>query len=211
MLCTNDTQLQSACFRQTQQGYAANLTTPAYFNPLNVLSRYIPPNFKTGYVQSTRLDVQRQLPCGVLADLAYVGNKSTHLQILADYNQATPCMLAGVTCGNLQARRPVSNFAGIEIAYGEGSANYNSLQFKLEKRATQGLYLLNSFTWGRLRYLLRPPRDGKRRQLARELCQPEPGLRSGRIRSAGGGHPLRASMTCRTVMAVGGGRYRPAS
>ena len=151
VLCTNDTQLQSSCFRQTQQGYAANLTTPAYFNPLNVLSRYIPPNFKTGYVQQYQVGIQRQLPGGVLADIAYVGNKSTHLQVLADYNQANPCIAgSGVTCGNLQARRPVSNFAGIEIAYGAGSANYNSLQFKLEKRATHGLYLLNSFTWGRI-------------------------------------------------------------
>ena len=151
VLCTNDTQLQSSCFRQTQQGYAANLTTPAYFNPLNVLSRYIPSNFKTGYVQQYQIGVQQQFPWGVLADLAYVGNKSTHLQVLADYNQATPCIAGGgVTCGNLQARRPVSNFAGIEIAYGAGSANYNSLQFKLEKRATHGLYLLNSFTWGRI-------------------------------------------------------------
>jgi hypothetical protein len=150
-LCLNDTQLQSACFRQTQQGYAANLTTPAYFNPLNVLSRYIPPNFRTGYVQQYQIGIQQQLPYGVLADLAYVGNKATHLQVLADYNQATPCIAGGgVTCGNLQARRPVSNFAGIEIAYGAGSANYNSLQFKLEKRASKGLYLLNSFTWGRI-------------------------------------------------------------
>ena len=151
VLCTNDTQLQSACFRQTQQGYAANLTTPAYFNPLNTLSRYIPRNFKTGYVQSYQLDVQRQLPYGVVADVAYVGNKATHLQVLADYNQATPCVPgSGVTCGNLQSRRPVSNFGGIEIAYGEGSANYNALQFKLEKRASQGLYLLNSFTYSRV-------------------------------------------------------------
>jgi TonB-dependent Receptor Plug Domain. len=151
VLCTNDAQLQSTCFRQTQQGYAANLTTPAYFNPLNVLSRYIPPNFKTGYVQQYQAGIQRQLPWGILADLAYVGNKSTHLQVLGDYNQATPCVAGGgVTCGNLQSRRPVSNFGGIEIAYGAGSANYNSLQFKLEKRATHGLYLLNSFTWGRI-------------------------------------------------------------
>ncbi|WP_035359075.1 TonB-dependent receptor [Edaphobacter aggregans] len=148
-LCTNDTQLQSACFRQTQQGYAANLTTPAYFNPLNVLSRYIPPSFKTGYVQQYQVGIQQQLPYGILADLSYVGNKSTHLQVLADYNQATPCT-AATGCGSLQARRPVSNFAGIEIAYGAGSANYNSLQFKLEKRASHGLYLLNSFTWGRI-------------------------------------------------------------
>jgi hypothetical protein len=148
-LCANDTQLQSACFRQTQQGYAANLTTPAYFNPLNVLSRYIPPNFKTGYVQQYQVGVQQQLPYGVVADIAYVGNKATHLQVLGDYNQATPCV-AATGCGNLQSRRPVSNFAGIEIAYGAGSANYNSLQFRLEKRASHGLYLLNSFTWGRI-------------------------------------------------------------
>ena len=147
VLCQNDTQLQSSCFRQTQQGYAANLTTPAYFNPLNVLSRYIPPNFKTGYVQQYQAGIQQQLPHGIVADLAYVGNKSTHLQVLADYNQATPCV---GTCGNLQSRRPISNFAGIEIAYGEGSANYNSLQFRIEKRAQHGLYLLNSFTWGRI-------------------------------------------------------------
>jgi hypothetical protein len=151
VLCANDTQLQSACFRQTQQGYAANLTTPAYFNPLNVLSRYIPPNFRTGYVQQYQIGIQQQLPHGIVADLAYVGNKATHLQVLGDYNQATPCIAgAGVTCGNLQARRPVSNFAGIEIAYGAGSANYNSMQFRLEKRVSQGLYLLNSFTWGRI-------------------------------------------------------------
>ena len=63
-LCTNDTQVQTNCFRQTQQGYSNILTSPAYFNPLNVTSRYIDPNFKTGYVQSYFLGVQRQLPGG---------------------------------------------------------------------------------------------------------------------------------------------------
>jgi hypothetical protein len=151
IVCANDTQAQSSCFRQTQQGYAANLTTPAYFNPLNVLSRYIPPDFKTGYVQQYQVGIQQQLPHGITADIAYVGNKATHLQVLADYNQAAPCIASGtVTCGSLQLRRPVSNFAGIEIAYGAGSANYNSLQFRLEKRASKGLYLLNSFTYGRI-------------------------------------------------------------
>ena len=147
-LCVNDTQVQASCFRQTQQGYAANLTSPAYFNPLNVLSRYIPRNFQTGYVQQYQVGIQQQLPYGIVADIAYVGNKSTHLQVLADYNQATPCVAAS-GCGSLQSRRPVSNFGGIEIAYGAGSANYNSLQFKLERRASHGLYLLNSFTYGR--------------------------------------------------------------
>ncbi|WP_419805189.1 carboxypeptidase regulatory-like domain-containing protein [Terriglobus sp.] len=148
-LCQNDTQVQANCFRQTQQGYATGLTAPSNFNPLNVLSRYIPRNFNTGYVQNYFLGMQRDLGAGWLVAADYVGNKSSHLQILADYNQATPCLLA-TGCPNLQARRPINNFAGIEIAYGEGSANYNSLQIRTEKRSNLGLFLLNSFTYSRL-------------------------------------------------------------
>jgi hypothetical protein len=149
-LCKNDTQDQTTCFRQTQQGYANNLVAPSGFNPLKVTARYIPRNFKTGYVQSYQVGIQRQLPYGIVADLAYVGSKATHLQVLADYNQGTPCVSGDCTKLSLQQRRPIANFGSIEIAYGAGSANYNSLQFKLEKRATHGLYLLNSFTYSRI-------------------------------------------------------------
>jgi hypothetical protein len=151
-LCTSDTQDQTLCFRQTQQGYAVGLTAAANFNPKLVTSRYIPKDFKTGYVQSYHLSVQRQLPGKLVMDLAYVGNKGTHLQILADYNQAAICAAAlasGCPSSTLAARRPVPTFGDIEIAYGGGTSNYNSLQIKLEKRYGNGLYLLNSFTWGR--------------------------------------------------------------
>ncbi|ADW70850.1 outer membrane beta-barrel protein [Granulicella tundricola] len=148
-LCTTDSQVQTLCFRQTQQGYSNILTSPAYFNPLNVTSRYVDPNFKTGYVQSYFLGIQRQLPGSLLFDISYVGNKATHLQILADYNQANPCLAAvASTCGNYQSRRPVPTFGDVEIAYGSGIANYNSLQVKFEKRAG-ALYVLNSFTYSR--------------------------------------------------------------
>jgi len=149
--CTSDTQDQTKCFRQTQQGYAVNLTAPSAFNPALVTSRYIPKNFKTGYVQSYFLAVQHQLPGQVVIDAAYVGSKGTHLQILADYNQAAICTAATVAgcTTSLAARRPVPTFGDIEIAYGGGISNYNALQFKVEKRYGNGLYLLNSFTWGR--------------------------------------------------------------
>lgn len=152
--CTSDTQDQTLCFRQTQQGYSTVLTSAAYFVPSKVTSRYIKPDFKTGYIQSYHLGVQEQLPAGIVLDMAYVGNKGTHLQVLADYNQATPCLLAAValcnaaTNGTYQARRPVPTFGDIEIAYGGGGSTYNSLQLKLEKRAG-ALYVLNSFTYSR--------------------------------------------------------------
>ena len=152
--CTSDTQDQTACFRQTQQGYSNVLTSPAYFVPLKVTSRYIKPDFQTGYVQSYHLGFQQEIPGGIVLDMAYVGNKGTHLQVLADYNQAAPCLLATVTLCNANAattyqnRRPVPTFGDIEIAYGGNGSNYNSLQVKVEKR--QGaLYLLNSFTYSR--------------------------------------------------------------
>ncbi|GAA3751351.1 TonB-dependent receptor [Terriglobus aquaticus] len=148
-LCQNDTQVQANCFRQTQQGYAAGLVSPANFNPLNVLSRYIPRHNPTGYVQNYFVGFQRDLGHGWLVDLSYVGNKSTHLQVLGDYNQATPCLLSS-GCPNVQARRPITNFQEIEIAANEGSANYNSLQMRTEKRLGSGLFLLNSFTYSRV-------------------------------------------------------------
>ena len=150
--CVSDTQDQTKCFRQTQQGYSVNLTASSNFNPALVQSRYIPKDTKTGYVQSYHLSVQQQLPGGVVMDVAYVGNKGTHLQILADYNQASPCAAALASqcpSSTLQSRRPVSKFATIEIAYGEGTSNYNAFQMKVEKRYGNGLYLLNSFTYGR--------------------------------------------------------------
>jgi hypothetical protein len=147
--CTNDTQDQTTCFRQMQQGYAVGLTAPANFNPIKVTSRYIPKNFATGYVQSYHFGFQQQLPWGLVMDLAYVGNIGTHLQVLADFNQALPCLNPGGTgCTSYQSRRPVLTFGDIEIAYGGNSSSYNSLQAKLEKRVG-ALYLLDSFTWGR--------------------------------------------------------------
>lgn len=147
--CVNDTQDQTACFRQMQQGYAVGLASPANFDPKKVTSRYIPKNFVTGYVQSYFIGFQRELPWGMMMDVAYVGNKGTHLQVLADYNQATPCLNpGGVGCATYQSRRPVTSFGDIEIAYGGNSSSYNSLQAKLEKRVG-ALYLLDSFTWGR--------------------------------------------------------------
>ncbi len=149
--CTSDTQDQTLCFRQTQQGYAVNLTAPSNFNPALVTSRYIPKDTKTGYVQSYQLSVQHELPGQVVMDVAYVGSKGTHLQILADYNQAAICTAALATncTQSLKARRPIPTFGDIEIAWGGGISNYNALQFKLEKRYGNGLYLLNSFTYGR--------------------------------------------------------------
>lgn len=155
-LCTNDTQNQTACFRPTQQGYAVNLVSPAAFNPLKAQSRYIPRNNPTGYVENYFAGVQRQLGRNMVLDLSYVGSHGVHLMVLGDYNQAAPNQLTATCsstvtsgCLTLQARRPVATFSTIEAAFGGGGSNYNSLQAKFEKRYSQGLYILDAFTYSR--------------------------------------------------------------
>jgi len=145
-LCAPDSP-PTTCFRTTQQGYPANFAVPANFNPLAAQARYIPKDNPTGYVQSWHFTVQRQITPTLVIDAAYVGNRGTHLMILADYNQAVPNQ-PGQNL-SLQARRPFQKFSTIEVAYGAGSSNYNALQLKVEKRYSAGLYLLNSFTWSK--------------------------------------------------------------
>src|SRR5262249_36489605 len=101
----------------------------------------------TGYVQSWHLTVQRELAKDLVLDVAYVANMGTHLMILADANQAAVQQPGGTL--TLAQRRPYPNFGFIEIAYGAGYSNYNALQVKLEKRYSNGLYVLNAFTWSK--------------------------------------------------------------
>jgi hypothetical protein len=146
-VCASPTADPTTCFRPTQMGYPQNFAVPANFAPLRTQARYIPKNNPTGYVQSWHFTVQRSLAKDLLLDVAYVGNKGQHIMMLADYNQARPNNPDENL--SLQARRPIQNFGGIEVAYGAGYSSYNGLQVKLEKRYSSGLTFTDSFTWSK--------------------------------------------------------------
>jgi len=137
------------CFRTTQEGYPTGLNVPANFNPLNGRVNHIPKDLETGYVQSWHVTLQRELPGKFVVDLAYVGNKSDHLMILGDLNQARPNAAGENT--PLQTRRPIQGYQFIQSAFDGGKGDYRAMQVKVERRYSQGLYLLNSFTWSRAR------------------------------------------------------------
>jgi hypothetical protein len=143
------TSAPTTCFRTTQQGYPEGLTVPANFNPLNVRVNYIPKDNPTGSVQSWHASVQREILPNLLVDIGYVGNKSSNIMILGDYNQARPN--GPSENASLQARRPIQGFQEIQAAWGGGKGDYHALQLKVERRYSQGLYLLNSFTYSRAR------------------------------------------------------------
>jgi Carboxypeptidase regulatory-like domain/TonB-dependent Receptor Plug Domain/TonB dependent receptor len=158
-LCTGDNYL--GCFRTVQQGYPLNYASPEHFSTLLAQTRYIPKNIPTGYVQTWHLDVQREIMKNTVLTASYIGEHGVHLWVLADLNQAAPNALTPTCtttdapvanqkgCLSLQARRPIATFTGIEESIPAGFLSYNALQAKLERRFSNGLYLLNSFTYSR--------------------------------------------------------------
>jgi outer membrane receptor protein involved in Fe transport len=89
-------------------------------------------------------NIQQQLPANILLEVAYVGSKSTHLQVLLDPNQdPTPGP------GPIQARRPYPQYSGFTDIVDRGNSNFDALEIKAEKRLSNGLMYLSSFTFSK--------------------------------------------------------------
>lgn len=124
-----------------------------------------------GRIQNWQINVQRELPKGFLADVAYLGSKGTRLNNYVPYNQVDPKYLslgsllsasitdprvvaagfqvpyAGFTGTLAQALRPYPQYNNIIHTYlGQGATRYDALQAKLEKRYS-ALTLLLGYTW----------------------------------------------------------------
>ncbi len=79
-----------AGFLTTINSFTTGIANPSAFNPVNSNVVYTPPNSPWPYVQNWFLSVQRQIAKDTVLDIAYNGNHSLRLPILADYNQAYP-------------------------------------------------------------------------------------------------------------------------
>ncbi len=134
-------------FLTTLNSFSTGIANPSNFNPLVSNVDYIPANSPWSYVQNWFLSVQRQITNSTVVEIAYNGNHSLNLPIIADYNQATPNALGGTL--TYQQRAPVPNFGPITWVDPAGNNHYNGLSARLEHRFTAGLYFLNSFTWGK--------------------------------------------------------------
>jgi hypothetical protein len=132
-------------FLTTQTGFNAGIAST--FNPINSNNDYIPANTRWPYIQSWVLSIQREIFQNTLLEVAYNGSHSLRLPILADYNQAA-VNLPGATLG-VQARRPDQSFGPITWVDPAGNNHYNGLSARFEHRFSHGLYVLNSFTWGK--------------------------------------------------------------
>jgi hypothetical protein len=134
-------------FLTTQNSFTTGISNPANFNPIVSNIDYISANTKWPMIQSWLFSIQREIARDTVVEVAYNGNHSSRMPILADYNQAVP-NLPGQTLG-VQARRPIQSFGAITWLDPSGSNNYNGFSARVEHRLSGGLYFLNSFTWSK--------------------------------------------------------------
>ena len=134
----------ASTYTNTQSGFPANMVNPSNYNPAEDVLQYMPRSSPDTQVFNWFFSLQRDLGHNWLIDLAYVGNHGKNEIIVNDVNQAT---LGGSAA--LQARVPSSNFSTIAGILPWATSDYDGLQAKVEKRFSQGLYVLNSFTWSK--------------------------------------------------------------
>ena len=100
------------------------------------------------YTYEWNLSVQQELGNANVLEVGYIGSASHHLQILNPINQARPD-LPGVTTP-IVSRLPYPNFGGIggiEQQERIGNTYYGAGYARFERRFTNGLSLLASYTY----------------------------------------------------------------
>ena len=96
------------------------------------------------YMQQWNLAVQNQLSKNLSVEVAYVGNKTLHAQLIS-----VPDNVPDPAAGTIQARRPYPQWGQFYMGLSSGTGDYNALQAKLEKRFAQGFQMLASYTYSR--------------------------------------------------------------
>jgi hypothetical protein len=90
------------------------------------------------------LSVERQFTPNLTGTFSYVGSESRHLFIQPMYNAPLPQLMGP---GPVSPRTPFPFFGQFPWDTNSGVASYNSLQVKVQKRFSQGLTFLASYTY----------------------------------------------------------------
>jgi hypothetical protein len=100
-------------------------------------------NFSSTYLQQWNLSVQHQISANTSLDVAYVGNKTTHMNQNLSMNDPLPGP------GAIQSRRPYQQWGPITYPVFEENGNYNALQAKFEARNFHGLTMLGAYAFSK--------------------------------------------------------------
>jgi hypothetical protein len=104
----------------------------------------IDPKIKTPYTMNYNLTFQQAISGSMVATISYVGNVSRHLSLYYDPNTVRGLFNPSIST---QPYQPFPDFGGAGTIHFGGVSTYNSLQTKVEKRYSNGLSFLATYTW----------------------------------------------------------------
>jgi hypothetical protein len=104
------------------------------------------PHVKTPYAQQFNLAYEYSISNSMVATISYVGSLSRHLAIFPNENGQTSLIPNGSVSGSHNQFTPFPDFSVTYSAY-DGASNYNSLQSRLERRFTNGMSFLATYTY----------------------------------------------------------------
>ena len=109
------------------------------------------PNYRNAYIESFNLNVQQELPHGMVASLYYVGSVGRHLLIRTNENQATGPVGSPHLYQTLSPNSPIDPGVAIASNITEvnsiSSSNYNGMWAVLSKNMSHGLYVSANYEW----------------------------------------------------------------
>jgi hypothetical protein len=125
---------------QLSTGFPAGAVTAVNFNSANLVT--FAPDLRNGSVYHWSMGAQKQAGQYVF-DVNYVGTRAVKLPVGYNVNQA----LAGP--GSVASRRPYQGFNDIAGQVSMGYSRYNALEARAERRYSNGLSLLASYTYSK--------------------------------------------------------------
>jgi hypothetical protein len=105
----------------------------------------IASNIKNPLTQQWNLDIQRELPGGLIFTAAYVGTRGEHLFVNTELNPGINQFDAN---NNLIRRNP--NFGSVVIRDNGGDSIYHSGQFSVDRKFSHGLLVRAAYTYSKL-------------------------------------------------------------
>jgi hypothetical protein len=113
-------------------------SVPAPPNLLDQQFGALERNLRSSYTERWSFGFQRQLWRTVLLDGSYVGSQSHKLMTWEDVNPR-----------QMDGQRLYPNFGPRHIRTSQGNSSYHAMQWRVERRFTESLYLSAAYTWSR--------------------------------------------------------------
>jgi hypothetical protein len=111
--------------------------------PFTLLQTYKDPFMKTPYSEEWNFGIQQQVGASTALSVDYVGSHGGRLDLNTFYNTATPGP------GPQAARRPYSYITPTNYERTNGRSSYEALEVSLNRRMSNGIGYLLSYTWGK--------------------------------------------------------------